>query len=146
MLEVGAGRCLVHYTGWSSKHDEWVQVDTVNERKVLGELSNVNIKKTLSALEEDVSPGALAAEEEDPAMAGLCEYEKVRLRNIREREQLFASLQFEETKSELRPAPPSARPAASKRGLAAATRVKEVLPLRPRSARLAGEKVSSIDR
>ena len=145
MLEVGAGRCLVHYTGWSSKHDEWVQVDTVNERKVLGELSNVNMNKTLSALKEDVSPEALA-EEEDPAMAGLCEYEKVRLRNIREREQLFASLQFEETKSELRPAPPSARPAASKRGLAAATRVKEVLPLRPRSARLAGEKVSSIDR
>ena len=78
-------------------------------------------------------------------MEGLCEYEKVRARNIREREQFFASLEIEETKSELWPVPPSARPAASKRGLAA-TRVKEVLPLRPRSARLAEEKVSSIDR
>ena len=31
-------------------------------------------------------------EAEDPGMVGLCEYEKIRLRNIRQREALFAEL------------------------------------------------------
>ena len=36
--------------------------------------------------------------ENDPEMEGLCEYEKIRLRNIRERQQMFAQLQIEEAK------------------------------------------------
>ena len=60
-------------------------------------------------------PGDAPTDEDGSSMAGLCEWEKVRLRNIRERKKLYASLQFEVTKSELRPAPPSSRPAASKR-------------------------------
>jgi len=43
----------------------------------------------------------LTSDEEDPAMARLCDYEKVRLKNIRQREELFASLNFEAAKSDL---------------------------------------------
>ena len=39
-------------------------------------------------LEEQIEP----VEEEDPEMVGLSEYEKIRLRNIRQREALFAEL------------------------------------------------------
>merc|ERR1719334_178984 len=39
-------------------------------------------------------------EEEDPEMVGLSEYEKIRLRNIRQREALFAELALQEAKEE----------------------------------------------
>merc|ERR1712223_495440 len=51
-------------------------------------------------LEKQIEP----AEEEDPEMVGLSEYEKIRLRNIRQREALFAELALQEAKEEAREA------------------------------------------
>jgi len=47
-------------------------------------------------LEKQIEPD----EEEDPEMVGLSEYEKIRLRNIRQREALFAELALQEAKEE----------------------------------------------
>ena len=69
-----------------------------------------NDNRFLSENEEDkIVPEAssknnheVPSEEEDPEMdEGLGEYERVKLRNIREKEKLFASLDFPSAKSEL---------------------------------------------
>jgi len=56
--------------------------------------------------EEKENDIELKAEEPeyDPEMEGLCEYEKIRLRNIRERQQMFAQLQIQEAKNLCSPA------------------------------------------
>ena len=80
-------------------------------------------------------------------MAGLCEYERIRLRNIREREALFAELNISEAKSDLSKmfTPTQNRLGPSKRGLASQPKKKEVLPPR-KSSRLSGAQVPEIQR
>jgi len=159
-------KCLVHYKGWNSKHDEWITINTTKEgkRKAFAELSNFNIKqknniKTLKAIKTinkgiDVSEGLIDSDnsdkdsdENDPEMAGLCEYEKIRLRNIRERQAMFAELQISEAKSDLSQlfTPTQNRQGPSKRGLASEKKEKVILPAR-KSSRLSGGKVPEIDR
>lgn len=77
---------------------------------------------------------------------GLCEYERIRLNNIREREALFAQLDFDEVKRSVSPLlSDSAKP--SRRGLSATKKeVVEVCLPRRKSARLTGGKVAEIDR
>ena len=48
-----------------------------------------NIKEEIK---EDIKEVVKVEAEADPEMAGLCEYERIRLRNIRQREALFAEL------------------------------------------------------
>jgi len=84
----------------------------------------------------------------DSLSDGLSEYERIRAENIRQREKLFAELNFEETKQELTPSSAGVSSAkASMRGIATQKRetVKEVLPLR-KSSRLSGGKVAEIQR
>jgi len=73
---------------------------------------------------------------EDAEMEGLCEYEKIRLRNIREREEMFAKLKIQEAISEC-----STKPKGPQKRI---FKPKEVLPPR-KSLRIAGG-VPEIDR
>merc|ERR1719420_2231825 len=87
------------------------------QREPLGEIrtnSGDNVKDMVNApSKENVTGGKLIEkkeitedmnEEEDPEMVGLSEYEKIRLRNIRQREALFAELALQEAKEEARDA------------------------------------------
>jgi len=56
-------------------------------------------KETETEIQQQEEP-----EEDDVEMEGLCEYEKIRLRNIRERQHMFAQLQIEEAKNQCSPA------------------------------------------
>jgi len=165
VLTVGEGKCLVHYKGWNSKHDEWVMSNALGDRRALAEVSNIKInqKQNLGKLKvlKSMKKGIEASEfildsdnsdkdvedENDPEMAGLCEYEKIRLRNIREREAMFAELKISEAKSDLSQlfTPTQNRQAPSKRGLASEKKEKEILPAR-KSARISGGKVPDIER
>merc|ERR1719278_430037 len=78
---------------------------------------------------------------------GLCEYELIRLENIRQREALFAQLDLDAAKVEASPKIQRtlSAPAPSRRGLQTEKREKEVLPRRA-STRLAGGSVKEIER
>jgi len=135
------------------------------KRKAFAELSNIDIeqKTNLGKLKEikkikkgiDASEGLLDSDnaeldsnENDPEMVGLCEYEKIRLRNIREREALFNELNISEAKSELSQLlnlTTQNKQGPSKRGIASIKREKEILPPR-KSSRLRGGKVPEIER
>jgi len=155
VLVVEEGKCLVHYKGWSAKHDEWVVSNTTGKRTVLSEVSNINVKrkgvvgKTVIQNKNFVAVAASdnTEDENDPEMFGLCEYEKIRLRNIREREAMFEELKINEAKSDasLSVTPALNRQAPSRRGLVSERKEKEVLPAR-KSARLRGGKVAEIER
>lgn len=108
----------------------------------------VNIeKKRRKALTEvkvntdsDPSPQQqMKKEKEDFEMEGLCEYEKIRLNNIREREALFAELAIKESKAELTPSQP--KPAVKKEKVS-----KENCEPARKSQRLSGGKVADIVR
>jgi len=75
----------------------------------------------------------------------LCEYEKIRHENIRQREAMFAELDFEEAKMGVTPEIQRSATGPSKRGLQPVKKEKEVLPRR-QSSRLAGGKVPEIER
>jgi len=102
--------------------------------------SNIEVKGS----NIEVNEGDIAVKEEEPAydpeMEGLCEYEKIRLRNIREREQMFAQLQIDEAKSLCSPAGGNKPKKYQKRVF----RPKEVIEQR-KSRRIAGG-VPEIDR
>jgi len=135
------------------------------KRKAFAELSNIDMeqKTNLGKLKEikkikkgiDASEGLLDSDnaeldsnENDPEMVGLCEYEKIRLRNIREREALFNELNISEAKSELSQLlnlTTQNKQGPSKRGIASIKREKEILPPR-KSSRLRGGKVPEIER
>jgi len=68
----------------------------IKEEKM--EVKQENVKETKVEQEIDDEP------EYDPEMEGLCEYEKIRLRNIRERQAMFAKLEIDEAKSNCSPA------------------------------------------
>jgi len=165
VLTVGEGKCLVHYKGWNSKYDEWVMSNALGDRRALAEVSNIKINqkqnlgklKVLKSMKKGIEASEFildsdnsdkdAEDENDPEMAGLCEYEKIRLRNIREREAMFAELKISEAKSDLSQlfTPTQNRQAPSKRGLASEKKEKEILPAR-KSARISGGKVPDIER
>jgi len=86
-------------------------------------------------------------DEEDSGMVGLCEYEKIRLRNIRQREALFAELALQEAKEEARDALGVGASGASDRRSSRREKV-EKDPTEPvrKSLRLAGGKVPEIKR
>jgi len=69
-----------------NSHQQKIDPPSSEVRNVL---SNLQIKQHNKRLEE----------KNDPEMQGLSEYEKIRLRNIREREDLFSKLQIQEAKS-----------------------------------------------
>jgi len=89
-------------------------------------------------------------DEEDSSMVGLCEYEKIRLRNIRQREALFAELALQEAKEEARDASGVRAPGASDKRSSRREKVEKVEkdPTEPvrKSLRLAGGKVPEIKR
>ena len=153
VMEIGDGECLVHYRGWKGKYDEWITTanTALKKRKVFAEISNINSKETSIKKKESVHQVLVDsdkdADEDDPEMAGLCEYEKIRLRNIREREALFEELRISEAKSDFSQmfTPTQNRQGPSKRGLASVKKEKEILPAR-KSSRLSGGKVPDIDR
>lgn len=67
--------------------------------------SEVDVKEAKAEEEKENNIELKAEEPEyDPEMEGLCEYEKIRLRNIRERQQMFAQLQIQEAKNLCSPA------------------------------------------
>merc|ERR1712106_1182208 len=135
---------------------------SMEKRKAFAELSNIEMeqKTNLGKLKEikkgvDKSEGLLNSDnaevdsdENDPEVIGLCEYEKIRLRNIREREALFNELNISEANSELKHLlnlTTKNKQGPSKRGIASIKKEKEILPPR-KSSRLRGGKVAEIDR
>ena len=70
------------------------------QREPLGEIGNLKEEQNMvddapkkeNVKMEKIIEKKQVEEKEDPGMAGLCEYEKIRLRNIRQREALFAEL------------------------------------------------------
>jgi len=129
-------------------------------RGALGEITNnLNVVNQLSRrtsrgkvkVESEVKDEPTIKTEEDhqdPEMDGLCEYEKIRLKNIRERQAMFAELELNGAKSDYTAitTPKLKASAPSKRGIAGEGRPREVLPPRPKSARIAGGKVAEIER
>jgi len=124
---------------------------SMEKRKAFAELSNIDMeqKTNLGKLKEINSDNAeVDSDENDPEMVGLCEYEKIRLRNIREREALFNELNISEANSELKHLlniTTKNKQGPSKRGIASIKKEKEILPPR-KSSRLRGGKVAEIDR
>merc|ERR1711892_235150 len=124
---------------------------SMEKRKAFAELSNIDMeqKTNLGKLKEINSDNAeVDSDENDPEMVGLCEYEKIRLRNIREREALFNELNISEANSELKHLlniTSNNKQGPSKRGIASIKKEKEILPPR-KSSRLRGGKVAEIDR
>merc|ERR1711892_1314816 len=124
---------------------------SMEKRKAFAELSNIEMeqKTNLGKLKEINSDNAeVDSDENDPEMVGLCEYEKIRLRNIREREALFNELNISEANSELKHLlniTTKNKQGPSKRGIASIKKEKEILQPR-KSSRLRGGKVAEIDR
>merc|ERR1719481_1320667 len=86
------------------------QANDQENRKPLREIDNVKVEKTPvkeNIMKEEMKvekPNIVTnmkAEDEDEEMEGLCEYERIRLRNIRQREALFAELAILEAKEEV---------------------------------------------
>jgi len=121
--------------------------DSVKEEKhvVSGESSKENVKVEKTVEEKEVKEEM--NDQEDPGMVGLCEYEKIRLRNIRQREALFAELALQEAKEEARETPRARAPGASDKRSSRREKV-EKDPTEPvrKSLRLAGGKVPEIKR
>jgi len=156
--------CLVHYKGWNKKHDEWIEISPRRGRKraaftelKIDHKSNMGKLNAIKSIKKDVdaSEGVVysdnsekGSDDDDPEMAGLCEYEKIRLRNIREREAMFEELKISEAKSDLSqmftPTTQN-KQGPSKRGLASKKKEKEILPAR-KSSRISGGLVPEIQR
>jgi len=156
--------CLVHYKGWNKKHDEWIEISPrrgrkraaftelkIDHKSNMGKLNAIkSIKKDVDASEGvvDSDNSEKGSDDDDPEMAGLCEYEKIRLRNIREREAMFEELKISEAKSDLSqmftPTTQN-KQGPSKRGLASKKKEKEILPAR-KSSRISGGLVPEIQR
>merc|ERR1711892_1111272 len=142
-----------------------LKTTSMEKRKAFAELSNIDMeqKTNLGKLKGikkikkgvDSSEGLLNSDnaevdsdKNDPEMVGLCEYEKIRLINIREREALFNELNISEANSELKHLlniTTKNKQGPSKRGIASIKKEKEILPPR-KSSRLRGGKVAEIDR
>ena len=119
------------------------KTNEANKRKVLEDLT----KKETKPVVEEVKEEEEDIETYDAEMEGLCEYERIRLLNIREREAMFLELGLTDAKTDILPVskPGRNKSAPSSRGLQSKKKVKEVLPRRS-SARIAGGKVAEIER
>eukprot|EP00092_Neocalanus_flemingeri_P032120 GFUD01034911.1.p1 GENE.GFUD01034911.1~~GFUD01034911.1.p1 ORF type:complete len:408 (-),score=121.51 GFUD01034911.1:68-1291(-) len=86
------------------------------DTKIVSEIDELKddpeIKKDELGANQDEKDSEVVLEidelEDDPEMEGLCEYEKIRFRNIRERQAMFAKLEIKEAKNLCSPA--SAKP------------------------------------
>ena len=58
----------------------------------------MNIDKNEGLVDDDISDND--SDKDDPEKAGLCEYEKLRLRNVRERQAMYEKLNISGAKSE----------------------------------------------
>jgi len=161
----------VHYLGWNSRYDTWVRYPG-SSRQALRDRTNKALEDLVpnlavrpkikgglkvqeapekSAVMEDVQikeeEDEVAKQEEKIVKTNpsLCEYELIRLENIRQREALFAQLDLDAAKVEASPRIERTVSAPSRRGLQTAKREKEVLPRRA-STRLAGGAVKEIER
>jgi len=161
----------VHYLGWNSRYDTWVRYpgssrqalrDRTNKAledlvpnlatrsKIRGGLQVKEVPEKFAVMEDvqkKQEEDVLSKEEEKNVEinAGLCEYELIRLENIRQREALFAQLNLDSAKVEASPRIARTVSAPSRRGLQTEKREKEVLPRRA-STRLAGGLVNEIER
>jgi len=168
VVKVAEDLVQVHYLGWNSRYDTWVRYPG-SSRQALRDHTNKALEDLVpnlaimsknkrglrvkeipekSAVMEDVQ----MKQEEDEVTnvdlnPGLCEYELIRLENIRQREALFAQLDLDAAKVEASPRIQRtlSAPAPSRRGLQTEKREKEVLPRRA-STRLAGGSVKEIER
>ena len=103
----GVKHCAVKKVGKLKKGTKQASITgfLMTQREPLGEIGNNlmdSIKEEKNSVndaprKENMKVGKViekkqVEEAEDPGMVGLCEYEKIRLRNIRQREALFAEL------------------------------------------------------
>ena len=116
-----------------------------SKRKVLEDLTKKDIKSVVEEVKEEEED--VKVDNYDAEMEGLCDYEIIRLQNIREREEMFRELRLTEAKAEVFPVsrPEGSKATPSSRGLQSEKKVRESLPRRS-SARLAGGKVAEIER
>merc|ERR1719319_1358885 len=128
-----------------------MMVKEAKPRAAMVDLEGIEESREGEGEEEEAEEVEESGEEEqvvpppDP-LAGLCEYERIRLANIQQREALFAALDFGSAKVEASPHPrSSASASASRRGLAKAaiSKVKAEAPRRL-SARLRGGQVPDV--
>jgi len=114
ILEFKGKECLVHYKGWNGRYDEWLSTNKgISKRIFLRDATNSTgtqkrsfhesvVKKSITTEPGSCQVvGTCASDNDDPEMVGLCEYEKIRLRNIRERQALFEELNLSEAKDEV---------------------------------------------
>jgi len=121
--------------------------DSVKEKKHVVDDSPIKENALVEKIIEKKEVKEEMDVEEDSGMVGLCEYEKIRLRNIRQREALFAELALQEAKEEARDALGVGASVASDRRSSRREKV-EKDPTEPvrKSLRLAGGKVPEIKR
>merc|ERR1711915_358398 len=114
ILQVKGKECLVHYKGWNERYDEWLSTNKgISKRIYLKDATNSTgtqkgsfhelvVKKSITSKPDSFQvEGICGSDDDDPEMVGLCEYEKIRLRNIRERQALFEELNLSEAKDEV---------------------------------------------
>ena len=86
---------------------EFVQeINEIYKKYSTADLANLKSESEAAEKETENAKESEQPEEEpedDAEMEGLCEYEKIRLRNIRERQHMFAQLQIEEAKNQCSP-------------------------------------------
>jgi len=114
ILVLKGKECLVHYKGWNERYDEWLSTNKGISKRIFlryatnstgtqkGSLYESVVKKSITTkLGSFQVVGTCGSDDDDPEMVGLCEYEKIRLRNIRERQALFEELNLSEAKDEV---------------------------------------------
>jgi len=123
------------------KKTEEVEEEGSTEQKAINDILEGEVKEEVK-VEVIEEPKAMKREDKkwDP-LAGLSDYEKIRLENIRQREALFAELELAEAKAAVTPLSSTLparthRSAPSRRGLPTPKREKEELLPRRHSSRL----------
>ena len=114
ILELKGKEWLVHYKGWNERYDEWLSTNKGISKKIFlrqapnssgtkkGIFHESDVKKSITTKPGSFQVvGTCGSDDDDPEMVGLCEYEKIRLRNIRERQALFEELNLSEAKDEV---------------------------------------------
>jgi len=124
-------------------------------KRILAQIDNVVANKRDKTVKiEKVKPEIKEEEEDhedvfdspDPEFDGLCDYERIRMQNILERQKMFNQLELNSAKMEVNEFTPTRQKhAPSSRGLASEKKEKIILPPR-KSARIAGGLVPEIER
>jgi len=118
------------------------QIDNVVANKCDKPIKIEKVKPEIK--EEEVHEDVF--ESPDPEFDGLCDYERIRMQNILERQKMFNQLELNSAKMEMNEFTPTRQKhAPSSRGLASEKKEKIILPPR-KSARIAGGLVPEIER